>query len=666
MQCPNCKQEVKDDLEFCTNCGAPLKNENPEVLDGTEDAPESAGHGDTSENVTQPQPAEPQANSEETQPQADTSDGSDKSLEGEQITPQDSTSDKEQDSSEKATKILSFQAPSFQDTKTKAKKPNKNYTRLAKISRYLLGALSALAALYNLIAVVSDLKPEFANGITVALGAFVSALLFGVISFCCFKPHYLTDKLQNLRDKNVVIKKVFPTDGRVLIAAVLVFLIVVGANIGSNSTIRYRTDHELKLEAISMSAPAHWKIEQEDMDANFGDQTFTKHQDDGVYVRVSMFDDNFDLMDQQGWEKAAQSSNTGKTFKIGNHPAFETTDSVTGIHRVFVGVGYALVQMDINATNRPSKNVVKDVIASIAIADPDTVKVDFKDKDKVLTTIKGDDYGFGSVVTAPVVKNKEGYRLLGWTKDKTKSSRPADEVEPIELIKWVSDGDSYQAKWGKLIKVTFTDGQGKTLKTQELLEGETPTAPDDPSLDGFKFNGWDKNITSVTKDTTINAKWIHLWKVTFTDGSGKVLDEVNVEDGQSAVPPSDPTKDNFNFKGWDVDFSKVKGNMTVNATWEEKPTLAMLNAVDKAKSYLRFSAFSAKSLFEQLKFEGYTDKEAQYGVDHCDANWSEQAERKAEEYLKFMSFSRAGLIDQLEFEGFSAELAAHGADHVGL
>jgi hypothetical protein len=44
----------------------------------------------------------------------------------------------------------------------------------------------------------------------------------------------------------------------------------------------------------------------------------------------------------------------------------------------------------------------------------------------------------------------------------------------------------------------------------------------------------------------------------------------------------------------------------------------------------------------------------------------EQAAAKAADYLDYTAFSRSGLIQQLKFDGFTPKQAAHGADAVGL
>lgn len=91
-------------------------------------------------------------------------------------------------------------------------------------------------------------------------------------------------------------------------------------------------------------------------------------------------------------------------------------------------------------------------------------------------------------------------------------------------------------------------------------------------------------------------------------------------------------------------------------------TTGQKNALSRAKSYISVMPFSRDGLFDQLKYEGYTDTEAAYGADNCGADWMQQAEKKAMKYLSVMPFSRTGLIDQLEYDGFTSDQAEHGVD----
>ena len=97
-----------------------------------------------------------------------------------------------------------------------------------------------------------------------------------------------------------------------------------------------------------------------------------------------------------------------------------------------------------------------------------------------------------------------------------------------------------------------------------------------------------------------------------------------------------------------------------------KLTTSQEQAVLKAESYLDFEAFSKSGLVEQLEYEGFSKKDAEFAVNHITVDWMEQAAKKAKSYMDMESFSRSGLIQQLEYEGFTKAQASHGADSVGL
>jgi len=123
--------------------------------------------------------------------------------------------------------------------------------------------------------------------------------------------------------------------------------------------------------------------------------------------------------------------------------------------------------------------------------------------------------------------------------------------------------------------------------------------------------------------------------------------------------------------GWDgntatVTLSEPSAPTTTPPPASSTETVSQRNAVQKAKDYLRFMAFSRSGLIKQLEYEGFSNADATYGADNSGANWNDQAVKKAQEYLDFMAFSRQGLIDQLIFEGFTRDQAVHGVNATGL
>lgn len=95
-------------------------------------------------------------------------------------------------------------------------------------------------------------------------------------------------------------------------------------------------------------------------------------------------------------------------------------------------------------------------------------------------------------------------------------------------------------------------------------------------------------------------------------------------------------------------------------------TVSQKNALNKAKDYLNYAAFSHDGLVDQLVYDQFSVADATYGADNSGADWNAQAAKKAKDYMSFSSFSRGGLIDQLEYDKFTPDQAAYGANAVGL
>ena len=120
-------------------------------------------------------------------------------------------------------------------------------------------------------------------------------------------------------------------------------------------------------------------------------------------------------------------------------------------------------------------------------------------------------------------------------------------------------------------------------------------------------------------------------------------------------------------KDLESQFEELLDTITIstNDSTDSNISIGETNAVKKAKQYLSIIPYSYNRLIEQLKYEGFTEKEAIYGADHCEADWFEQAAKKAADYLELMTYSKDRLIEQLEYEGFTHEQAVYGAEQNG-
>ena len=79
---------------------------------------------------------------------------------------------------------------------------------------------------------------------------------------------------------------------------------------------------------------------------------------------------------------------------------------------------------------------------------------------------------------------------------------------------------------------------------------------------------------------------------------------------------------------------------------KRKPTVTagQRNALGRAKVLLTKDIFSKALLKSQLVREGYSDADAQYGVDHCGANWNQQAYAAAKLILSRNYYSKEQLV----------------------
>ncbi|MFA7410685.1 MAG: Ig-like domain-containing protein [Tissierellaceae bacterium] len=182
----------------------------------------------------------------------------------------------------------------------------------------------------------------------------------------------------------------------------------------------------------------------------------------------------------------------------------------------------------------------------------------------------------------PEVPTKEGYVFKDWYyKDGEEEEFTVDTII-------VKDIDVY-GKWEiNKYSVTFNEQDGNETTTT-VDHGETVTKPTDPTKTGHTFGGWykEKNYNNlwdfdsdtVTKSTTLYAKWtINKYTVSFDSKDGSEVDPLTINYGTSLsgnMPT--PTKEGYVFKGWNTkadgsgsqftSSSKVTEDITVYAQW---------------------------------------------------------------------------------------------------
>ena len=177
-----------------------------------------------------------------------------------------------------------------------------------------------------------------------------------------------------------------------------------------------------------------------------------------------------------------------------------------------------------------------------------------------------------------------GYKFLGW------ATAPNGNVEYQPNTKVFvdanGDNDLYAIWQVKTYTVKWVDDDETTLIYQKdyeygampQFEGAEPTKAADAQYT-YTFKGWDKDYTEVKGNQTYVAvyeKTTNKYTVKWVDEDGTTLiDQKDYEYG--AIPKFEgvePTKAadaqyTYTFKGWDKDYTEVKGNQTYVAVYDK-------------------------------------------------------------------------------------------------
>ena len=179
----------------------------------------------------------------------------------------------------------------------------------------------------------------------------------------------------------------------------------------------------------------------------------------------------------------------------------------------------------------------------------------------------------GSPVKEPTT-TRDGYTLDGWYLDNVKFDFTTPITKNITL----------KARWtenGKVNVIFMVDD--KVYKTIGVKENSKVTKPANPYKKGYKFVEWQLNgsafdfNTNITSETTLTATFEESKTklVSFDSDGGSKVSSQEVNDGEKATKPKDPTKDGYKFKEWQLngktyDFTKaVTDDIALKAVWAQ-------------------------------------------------------------------------------------------------
>ena len=145
-----------------------------------------------------------------------------------------------------------------------------------------------------------------------------------------------------------------------------------------------------------------------------------------------------------------------------------------------------------------------------------------------------------------------GHTFKGWYDNENLTGSPVTAIGDTE-----TGNKEYWAKWEiNQYTVTVKPENGKADITITQDYGTAITAPADPTREGYQFNGWDKAFptTMPAENLTITAKWkVNSYTITFDTTGGSEIAPITQDYGTAIVAPADPTREGYTFIGWDME-----------------------------------------------------------------------------------------------------------------
>ena len=195
----------------------------------------------------------------------------------------------------------------------------------------------------------------------------------------------------------------------------------------------------------------------------------------------------------------------------------------------------------------------------------------------------------GEKAIEPDVPSRQGYQFTDWYLDDTK----------YDFNTAVTGNMTLTAKWtANSYTITFDTDGGSKIDPITQDYGTQITAPADPTREGYTFIGWDKAIpaTMPAENMIITAKWkVNQYTITFDTDGGSEIAPITQDYGTQITAPADPTREGYQFNGWDKTFPTTMPaeNLTITALWRDiaVPTGEIKIAENGWKSFLNTITF---------------------------------------------------------------------------
>lgn len=204
--------------------------------------------------------------------------------------------------------------------------------------------------------------------------------------------------------------------------------------------------------------------------------------------------------------------------------------------------------------------------------------------------------------SAPV---KENCLFGGWY---TSADNGVTLAAAFDFATKITSNITLYAKWiidGYI--VDFETNGGENIESQAVDSGDKVIRPDDPVKQGYFFDYWYSNPatssvafdfdTPITKQTTLYAKWVPAYTVTFDSRYGSSVPAQTVKAGSKVAVPTAPTREGRNFDGW---YTSDDGGVTLSDTAFDFTSAITSNVI----LYAKWSSVGVSNFVSVIVLEG--------------------------------------------------------------
>ena len=227
-------------------------------------------------------------------------------------------------------------------------------------------------------------------------------------------------------------------------------------------------------------------------------------------------------------------------------------------------------------------------------------------------TLKREMVSVGKTIEAPEQPVHKGLVFDKWDKDFSKITEPMDVTatykakaipefvfnvtgfefgSKVEDIKIETPNECFDVE-KKIVKKYNVDNRVESVDEYEIhsVMMDVMITCDDDSLGNiwkYLYSQEHDSLNIVVNGEQVNTSYfgISLLPVTFVDYDGTILKQELVRSRHSATAPEDPVREDYEFIGWDKDFSDIGYTMTVTAKYKEGPRHVVFESVSGKTIY---------------------------------------------------------------------------------